>query len=685
MNKIPFQIFMGILLLGLAVAAPGAGPGANQDKSQTTLSHDVTVTLKLIQVYVVAKDGQPVTDLKLEDFELWDDGKLKPLTEFEAHSLSLGAAPVTPQAVQAPAPPAEKMSRKFFLFFDFAFNTLPGILESKNTALKFLDTQIRPEDEVGVISYHARKGLTLNEYLTTDHLRIRKTIEAIKPNAVTGRAADIGSYQESTSTMGQSDNILDSPGYEKMTSELSAVETMIYKHQVGDYLEQFTDLAKAIRYIPGTKSLLLFSSGIAHFLLYGKSDRSPEIPEFVDTGDPGVRTAFQIMCKALASSNCSIFPINVSGLSATPGRSLYRDDYMGDFALKSMAAESGGKYFDNVRNYEIIGAEIQNLTAAYYVLGYYINEKLDGDFHRVKVKVKRKGCEVHGQSGYFNPKPFTEYTENEKTLQLIDLALSEKPHLQEAVDFPLSVLPYSSGEKTDLVVLAGIPAAKLFEAAGGKRELITIVFNDKNDIVTLQRKELNRWPRASDEAWVKSLISLSPGQYECRTVIRNMTTGKGARGSSRITISNRLRGDKPALLQPLLLTPRKAAIYLGEEEAQKETRLWDIFPYDQNEYAPVMKDSIKAAAGLAAVIPFSAPPADEAAISFSASAVSLSSGESSEIAVTEMKWVSAGIRRAVWLKIDTAALKPGEHALYVSVGSPNSKRRVISAGTIKVE
>jgi VWFA-related protein len=679
MNKTSFQVFMGTLLLGLAVAAPVAGPGGNQDKSQTTLSHDVTVTLKLIQVYVVAKDGKPVTDLKLEDFELWDSGKLKPLTEFEAHSLSLGAASVTPQAVQAPAPPAEKMSRKFFLFFDFAFNTLPGILESKNTALKFLDTQIRLDDEVGVISYQARKGLTLNEYLTTEHQKIRKVVETIKPNAIIGRAVEIGSYQEFTSTMGQSDDRIDSIG------DVDAnFREQIYKNQVVDYFGQIIDLAKALRYIPGTKSLLLFSSGIASFLLHGKSDRDP-MPGFMDAGDPGIRSAFQKMCKALASSNCSIFPINVSGLSTTPRGSQYRDDFMGDFALKSMAAESGGKYFDNVRNFEQIGAEIQNLTAAYYVLGYYVSEKLDGDFHRIKVRVKRKGCEVHGQSGYFNPKPFTEYTENEKTLQLIDLALSEKPHLQEAVDFPLSVLPYSSGEKTDLVVLAGIPAAKLFEAAGGKRELITIVFNDKNDIVTLQRKELNRWPRASDEAWVKSLISLPPGQYECRAVIRNMTTGKGARGSSRISISNRPRGDKLALLQSLLLKPRKAAIYLGEEETQKETRLWDIFPFDPNEYAPAMKDPIKAAAGLAAVIPFSAPPADEAAISFSASAVSLSSGESSEIAVTEMKWVSAGIRRAVWLKFDTTALKPGEYALYVSAGAPNSKRRVISAGTIKTE
>jgi len=59
------------------------------------------------------------------------------------------------------------------------------------------------------------------------------------------------------------------------------------------------------------------------------------------------------------------------------------------------------------------------MTGTYYVVGYYTTKKRMDVFHEVKVEVKRPGCEVRAQSGYFNPKPFNEYTELEKKLHLL--------------------------------------------------------------------------------------------------------------------------------------------------------------------------------------------------------------------------------------------------------------------------
>ena len=59
-----------------------------QEKSQE-LKHEVAVTLKLVQVYVTDKKGNPVLDLKKEDFVIHDNGKKKPKTEFEMHILAL--------------------------------------------------------------------------------------------------------------------------------------------------------------------------------------------------------------------------------------------------------------------------------------------------------------------------------------------------------------------------------------------------------------------------------------------------------------------------------------------------------------------------------------------------------------------------------------------------------------------
>jgi len=58
-----------------------------QKKSETQLQYEVTVTLKLVQVYVTYKNGNPVTDLTKNDFILYDNGKLQEITDFEKHLL----------------------------------------------------------------------------------------------------------------------------------------------------------------------------------------------------------------------------------------------------------------------------------------------------------------------------------------------------------------------------------------------------------------------------------------------------------------------------------------------------------------------------------------------------------------------------------------------------------------------
>jgi len=178
-----------------------------------------------------------------------------------------------------------------------------------------------------------------------------------------------------------------------------------------------------------------------------------------------------------------------------------------------------------------------------------------------------------------------------KVLHLIDLALSEKTHLQEAVDFPVRHRAVCSGGEGGPCVLAEIPVDKLAKVGGGIIEFVTIVFNEKNDIVLLQRKELSRWPASSMQAFAKSLISLPPGRYECRVVLRNMTTGQGARGSSQIVIPEKPEAGLLSPIHPLLLKPRKEAIFLGEEEGQKEMPLMDIYPFDPEGFRPNYKAS----------------------------------------------------------------------------------------------
>ena len=158
-------IFMTLFILFFALLSQGLYPIQNQEKTQE-LQYEVAVTLKLVQVYVTDKKGNPVLDLKKEDFRVSDNGKRKTITEFERHVLSLPAIEekIKPEMIEETTLPAprELMSRKFFLLFDFAYNNARGVLKAKNAALHFIDTQLQPTDEVGLLSYSTMKSLTLH-------------------------------------------------------------------------------------------------------------------------------------------------------------------------------------------------------------------------------------------------------------------------------------------------------------------------------------------------------------------------------------------------------------------------------------------------------------------------------------------------------------------------------------------
>ena len=115
-----------IALLGLGTLCALALPEAAQ---QNELQHDVSVTLKLVQVYVTDAEGKPVTDLGREDFVLYDNDVRRDITDFERHLLR------SPQDASAPAPLPDdallpgraRLNRKFFILLDIVGNVVTNV------------------------------------------------------------------------------------------------------------------------------------------------------------------------------------------------------------------------------------------------------------------------------------------------------------------------------------------------------------------------------------------------------------------------------------------------------------------------------------------------------------------------------------------------------------------------------
>jgi len=565
LNRLAPRIAAG-LLLGLALLGGGESLSGTArrafsqvlpDKTpqeKVTAGQEVAVTLKLVQVYVADKNGQPVLHLKKEDFIIRDNGKAQKITEFESHVLTIpspGKEPA-PETV-APTPlelPRSLMPRKFFLFFDFAYNNPRGLLKAKEAALHFIDTQLIPSDEVGVLSFSGMQRLQLWDYLSTDHARVREVVEAFGLKTLSGR---VDNLQEKYYEAITAQNPLDAgawgkatlKGNEKRLPDMGAKPDWDQKPDLvhwkfsekGEFhalmfADRVKDLALALRYIPGQKNIVFLSSGVPYSLIYGI--QAPYGDGRVgDFGETLLKQRYEDMLKELSASSCVIYALDTE----EPGASMKKDlRTMGVYTLQKITSATGGKYFGNINKYSEHIEKIQNMTSCYYVLGYYIDEEWDGAFHEIEVEALRPGCKVHAQRGYHNPKLFREYNELERMLHLVDLALNEEPVLQRPLRFSLTALPGRPDSKTSLVLSADLPLEGIADILKGKYEIIGIIFDPAGNTVALKREERTSSALPAGHSAYRAEFNLAPGAYECRLIIRNLETGSSAVGGTSARI-----------------------------------------------------------------------------------------------------------------------------------------------------
>jgi hypothetical protein len=335
-----------------------------------------------------------------------------------------------------------------------------------------------------------------------------------------------------------------------------------------NFSRKMIELAKSLRYIPGHKHIILFSSGIPYSMIYRR---------FISSEESASRLKHQEMYKELAASNSTIFTLDTEQLKRM-NIDIWR---RGVFSLQAIASSTGGKYFGNINSYEKHLRKIQNLTACYYVLGYYISENWDGEYHEIEVKTSRPGCEVHAQKGYFNPKPFSEFSKFERKLHLADLALNEEPLFQTPVRFSLLVLPCFVKRRPKVAFFSKVPMEKIKNISGKDVEISSIIFDRDDNIIEIESDKKDFTELSRGNVYYSSLVSVDPGEYKCRLVIRNLETGKGAVASSSV-VAPVSPNYGLQLDSPLLLRPEEGAFYLEEPSG--------VYTFNTSQYSPLVEE-----------------------------------------------------------------------------------------------
>ncbi len=210
--------------------------------------------------------------------------------------------------------------------------------------------------------------------------------------------------------------------------------------------------------------------------------------------------------------------------------------------LRTLSTETGGfAVTGSLKAAANAFQRVRDENSHYYLLGYYpTNDKRDGKFRKIEVRVKRPGVEVQARRGYVAP------TTEKVNPAAVEAKQGTSPELREALSsvlptpgLPISVVatPFrgSNGNASVLVMLQTPPGKVKFVQNGakieGKMELSFVAVDNLGKArggehldVAMPLKPETQSVVNRTGLLVQSRITLPPGRYVLRVGARDVTS-----------------------------------------------------------------------------------------------------------------------------------------------------------------
>lgn len=420
-------IFSALISVAAQTQNPPPAQQSNPQPGQKEEDEVVRITTNLVQVDAVVTDkgGKIVTDLRPEDFEIYEDGRSQKVTNFsfvstEAAPQPAAAKPTAPADKNAPPVPparlrAEQVQRTIALVVDDLGLSFESTAYVRQALKKFVDTQVQPGDLVAII--RTAGGMGALQQFTSDKRQLYAAVERVKWNPI-GRggvssfapleADPLGQAQAATESQGlgnRNTSSRDAPNedLDQFREEIFSVGT----------LGALNYVVRGMRQLPGRKSILLVSDGIT---IFNRDDpsRSTRILEslrrLTDLANRASVVIYTMDARGLQTLGLTAAD-NVSGMSPdqidqqlADRRSNFFDSQSG---LIYLAQQTGGIAIRN--NNDLSGGirRVLDDQRGYYLIGYRPDESTFDPktgrrtFHKISIKVKRPGLKVRSRTGFY--------------------------------------------------------------------------------------------------------------------------------------------------------------------------------------------------------------------------------------------------------------------------------------------
>lgn len=355
---------------------------------------------RLVQVSVVVQDreGRPVPGLTAADFEVVEGGRPHPVAHFAVQtreSLRSASASLTPGAFTNVLDGRVGTGATILLFDRLNTADFDQIYARRHLA-RFL-SELRPEERLGFYMLDGRHLRIIHDF-TSDASTLRSMIDGVSK---TTSAELAGSEDELMRPPVMADGL--DAMFEAMIerAELS-VQGYFITNRVDATVQTLEILAERLAGVQGRKNVIWISSAFPLYFNDGISAQQMSSRVYRAT-------------RALSHADISIHPVDARGLQgafsghpADRQRSfLTMQEQAPGFDTSSLIAEqTGGRVFRNTNDLRAAmnrAVEDADLT---YGLGYYPqDERFDGRFRRIEVKVKKADVTVRHRRGYYAHPP----------------------------------------------------------------------------------------------------------------------------------------------------------------------------------------------------------------------------------------------------------------------------------------
>lgn len=394
----------------------------------------VRISTNLIQldVSVTDKKGNPITDLKPEEVEIYENGKLQRISNF---AFTPGMRTVdsknpkkdsagTPVVVLPSAPiRPEQVRRTIALVVDDLTLSFGSTVWVREALKKFVDEQMQEGDLVTIIRTGA--GVGALQQFTADKRQLQAAINRVKFNS--GGLGSLAFFNPLSTSM--SETVVNADPRFSLTIDPDPPEGLRSDDSAARNFNEFREnifasgtlgalnfIVRGMRELPGRKSVILLSDGLS--LVTRDGSGRPESSR--------IYTAMQHLIDFANRASVVFYTIHAPGLIA-PG--FDAEDDLGKLGrqtgvqastillnerlnkiddsqqgLRYLADETGGLAYFNQNDINTGIRRVLN-DQSYYLIGYEPDSDTFNDkqsrYNKFDVKVKREGAQVRFRSGFF--------------------------------------------------------------------------------------------------------------------------------------------------------------------------------------------------------------------------------------------------------------------------------------------